>query len=590
MGKRFEGLREARHPALLGATLLAALAIRIAVLNELGGTIYAAGLLPDENIYHRWAVQLAAGQAHAGFAGDFPRLPALIFGLVYSAFGVSALHLRVLNVVLGVATCGLAYVTGRSLYDRQVGLVSALLCAFSESLALYSATVLNTALGLFLFAALLALQAALLRRPDSHAVKKALGIGALSGLLVNARGNAAIVGLLAVPIAYLAKRERSASSKAALRALSPWLGALAAAYLLCAAATGGVLGPRSAFNLYFGNNPDNPTPYYRPVRFTSSEPERQAIGFIAEGSRRAGRELSAGEAERFWASTVLRHALARPGAFARRLGQKALAVLNRSPSDNDHDLRLFRELLPALRLAFLPTWLLLALGLALGCVLPFDRRLAYGAAAAGLYAATLLVFFTGERLRSPLILVAAPYAAAGLVQLARGWGSERRRAWLRAAAALAVLLLISGVRLEGAQDLSSVYNLHALTLFQAGDLPGAQRWYLRSLSLHGRDSPGARIGLAAILHQRGELEQAEAVLDAMPDDYYEAASKYEWLGNMELERRHAAAAASAYEKSLAIDSSRQNAYKGLYIAYRLEGNRKAAADADERLQRIESLR
>jgi tetratricopeptide (TPR) repeat protein len=244
---------------------------------------------------------------------------------------------------------------------------------------------------------------------------------------------------------------------------------------------------------------------------------------------------------------------------------------------------------PSLRWAFLPTWLLLALGAACLAVLPFDRRLLIGAGAIGLYSATIVAFFAGERLRAPLLLLALPYAGASLVQLVAATPGRRRTLIARAGAVVLAFALTAHLPLLGANELAGPYNMHALILFSQGDQAGAERWYRRSLALQQLDSPGARIGLAAILQRRGRVGDAVALLEPLPDTHYEAASKHEWLGNLALGQRRIDDAITAYQAALAIDSSRQNAYKGLYIAHRMRGDTSLAAATDDRLHYVMSF-
>jgi hypothetical protein len=453
-------------------------------------------------------------------------------------------------------------------------------------LTFYSVTVLNTNLGLFVFGLVLLLGLWLLSAPASskHRALQFIALGVLLGLLVNLRANAVILIVLVVPLALVVRRHGGATLQQTMRLL----GCFALAYGLTAAACGSVRGPQLGFNLYIGNNPDNPTPYFRPVRFTSSAPESQAKGFTVEASRRAGHKLSPAGAERFWIESVLHDAVERPGGFLVHLAHKGLAVVHASPSDNNHDLRMFDDSLAALRW-LLPSWLLLALGVTSMTLLPFDRRKLAGCAVFALYAATLLAFFGGERLRAPLLLVAAPYAAGGLLELARAAGALRKRMLWRAFWSAAIVAALAHLPLEGADELSGAYNIRALMLLDAGDLDGAERWYRRSLALDELDSPGARIGLAAILEKRGQHADAVEMLQALPDSHYEAASKYEWLGNLALGAGRAQDALHAYEAALEIDSSRQNAYKGLYIAHRLLGETSEASAADERLRYVQSF-
>jgi len=558
------------------------------VLGDLRKTIYFRALMPDEDTYHRWAVRIADATEGAGYAPDFPRLPARIFAAVYAVFGVDTMYLRVFNLLLGVAICAIAYFIGRSLYGRGAGLAAALLCAFSKGLVFHSATVMSTCLGLTAFALAFAVLVSCLMDPERHLGWKVAAFGGLCGLLANLRPNAAIIGVLIIPVLLLSRTKPAPAKASALRVLQ--LGILCGGvYLASAALAGSVSGPRFGYNLYIGNNPDNPSPYFRPVRFTSSAPEHQSTGFVVEAGRRADRKLSPDEAEAFWTESVLEDALARPGPFLAHLAQKALAIVHASPADNNHDLRFTGSFVSSLRWAFLPSWLLLALGTACLAVLPFDRRLLIGAGAVALYSATIVAFFAGERLRAPLLLLAAPYAGAALSQLCAAQLPQRRMLITRAGLIVLVSALAARVPVACADDLSGPYNMHALMLFGEGDLAGAEHWYRGSLALGQLDSPGARIGLAAILQKRGRSAEAVAMLEPLPDSHYEAASKHEWLGNLALGQRRLQAAIDAYETSLAIDSSRQNAYKGLYIAYRLLGEPSQAAAADDRLQRILSF-
>jgi tetratricopeptide (TPR) repeat protein len=134
--------------------------------------------------------------------------------------------------------------------------------------------------------------------------------------------------------------------------------------------------------------------------------------------------------------------------------------------------------------------------------------------------------------------------------------------------------------------MSGPYNMHALLLLGRGELDESARWYRRSLGLDELDSPGARIGLAAILQKQGKLQEAVDVLEPLPDSHYEAASKQEWLGNLALLMREPRAAVAAYSKAIELDSSKRNAYQGLFIAHRMLGDTAAARAIDARLRSL----
>jgi 4-amino-4-deoxy-L-arabinose transferase-like glycosyltransferase len=586
---RVRGLADRHHAILLALTLSAAFAMRVRILIELRKTLYGTHLMPDEDVYHRWAAGMVGAGPVLHVGPDLAQLPAAIFASIYAALGVNTLYLRALNVLLGVVVCVFVYAAGRILYGKHAGLLAALLCALAESVAFSSATILTTQLGLASIALAMALASSLLMKPHAHQALKIVAFGATVGLIANLRANAAILGLLAVPIIVYVHRGSKALPREKFQRTAILLACLGAGYVVCAQASGSLPGPLAGFNLYAGNNAGNPTPYYRPVPFSSSAPEAQALGFIVEASRRAGQRFDAEAADAFWIDEVRRYTWTDPEMALRRLGDKALAIISRSTSDNNHDLRLLAQFVPSLGWPLIPTWFFLAFGIACASVVPGDRRLLAGALGIGLYSLSLLVFFVAERLRAPLLVLLAPFAGGGIHALLARRTSRQPAVVVRGGSIFVVLALLSGARLPGSDDLSGPYNMHALMLVDAGDLEGAQAWYSRSLGLDGQHSAGARIGLAAILQRRGRVADAAAMLEPIPDSYYEVASKYEWLGNLSLQAGRYGQALAHYQASIAHDSSRANAYKGIYIVHRLRGEVAPAAAAEAQIRHLLSF-
>ena len=116
---------------------------------------------------------------------------------------------------------------------------------------------------------------------------------------------------------------------------------------------------------------------------------------------------------------------------------------------------------PLLIVAVLPTWVLLALGVAGAFLLPLDERLIAAAAAFALYASTVIAFFAGDRLRSPLLMIVIPYASTAMWRIAIDHSGIKTRAVVSASIALAALVLVAHSRIPGADDLSGAYNMCA---------------------------------------------------------------------------------------------------------------------------------
>lgn len=584
------------HGVALFAVIAVAAIARAVAFNDLRGSIYFRGLLPDEGVYDGWARAIASGSELA-YLCDFPRLPALIFAGVYRLLGADQAYARGFDVVVGVAAVAAIYACGAELGGRRVAIVAGGLAALSRGLVFHSVTLHTTALSILLAASVLWAVLRAVARPERRSPLKAALCGALLGLAVNVRPNLAVLLPVVAALLWFAARRAKVASRTRVLALA----ALGLAYVGCAVTSGGVVGPAFGFNLYLGNDPSNPEPFFRPAPFAASDPSRQSVGFTLEASRREGRVLTSDEANSYFAHVVLAAAKRAPGAFVHKLAQKALLVLHHEVPANNHNFGFLAGQLPSLRAPWVADWLLLVLGvLGLAFGSSSNARMA-GRWIAGAYAASLVLFFVEERLRAPLIAMLVPFAALAVVQgwerfspIAKRGSDQQERAsatptpWPLLASA-ALLCALSWWPLPGADGLSTAYNLHALLLYDANRLEEAERFYRRSAELGEQDSPGAYLGLAAIYEQRGDWKRALLTLAKVPDRDYKAAAKYQVAGNIAAEQKMLREASIAYEKALALDGSILPIYRPLSIVYQLLGQNERAKDVIERGHYAESF-
>lgn len=550
--------------------LVVALAARVIAFLDLRSSLYFTSLLPDEGVYDAWAKAIVAGSAR-GQTSDFPELPAQLFAVVYRLFGAEPGYARGLNVVVGVAAVGVIYACGAAIGGRRVAIVAGGLAAVSRGLVFHSVTLHTTALSILLAAGVLLTVLHAVTHPENDLMRRSGQAGALLGLAVNVRPNLALLLPVAGVLIWIAARQAGIARRTRVLASA----GLLAAYVGCAAASGSVSGPAFGFNLYIGNDPANPEPYFRPTPFAASDPSRQSVAFTLEASRREGRALTTREASGYFARAVADAAKRAPGAFARKLAQKALLVLHHELPANNHNFAFLSGQLASLRAPWLADWIALVLGV-VGLVFGSQRRACVaGRWLAGAYAFSLVLFFVEERLRAPLLALLLPFAALALVD------AYQQFRWPHALLALA-LCVASWWPMAGADGLSTAYNLHALLLYDAGRLDEAERFYTRSAQLGEQDSPGAYLGLAAIYEKRGDWQRALLTLIKLPDRDYKAASKYEAAGNIAVEQHMLHEASIAYEKSLALDGSNLRVYRPLAVVYRLLGQKARAEDAEKR--------
>lgn len=549
------------HPAVpLAAILLLAALVRTGALLDWVQGAYRDFLVFDEAIYHGWALRVLQGGEATFPVADFPPLPGYLMLAAYRLLSPDPLVVRILNLLFGVATCGLIYLIGRRLADWRIGLLAAAAAALYKPFIFYSVTLLKESLGLLLFAAVVVL---LLRGMARPAFAAGLWLGVAAGLLINVRQNMVVI-LPLLPLLLLWGDEGRQPLSRRLRAAGAVLLGLAlsvAPFALQQRAVSGEWGLTSVggFNLYLANNPDSPIPYYRPVRFASSVPADQGVQFVIEASRREGRRLTPAEASRFWTREVLRGAWERPGPFAQKLWRKALTTVNRSEADDNYHIGFTSRFVPFLRLPFLAVWCVLPLGVA-GMLGEFRRSRQTRALCviALVYLLSLVVFFSSARIRLPLLVILLPYA---ILLLSRCWaavrGGEFRR--VKVPAGLVGLFgALAFVPVLGADDMTSYYNTHALNLQRKGLVEEAAEYWRASAAMDRPYSAYANLALARLHYQQGDAARGDASLARIGEASFAAAAKHELRGDALAGRRDPAGALQAYRQSLAINSGQRS--------------------------------
>ncbi len=554
-----ETKRPRRTVGALAAVLLIALALRVLALLSIEGSLYSSYLLWDERILHTWAEQIANGTYASTAVYQFPPLPAYLLAGLYALFTPNPLWFRLLNLVLGTATCLFVYLIGRSVWSHRVGIVAGLLAALYAPLILFSVVPMKTALSVFLCAATLWLLLRVLERPS---LRSLLLLGVSCGLAVNVRENYfVLLPVIAGLLLWLGRRGRCRARRALLSLGTVGIGMLLALapFVIRNVTVAGEFAlttSQGGFNLYLGNNPQNPDPYYRPVRFASSSPFSQGTHFTIEASRRVGRRLSPLEALRYWTGEVLSWARAQPGAFAAGIGRKTLAFLNRFEAGDHYHLPFLRDFVSFFKLPLLGFGLLLPLGGA-GMLL-FARR-SRGAALLVIvflfYAASLVLFHTNQRYRLPMLAVLLPFAAAGIVEVSERLREKRLRSLVLPLAAAAALAIVAHLPVRGTHQVAPYYSTHALLLSSQGRDAEAMEYWRAAAAREEPYSVYADYSLAKGLAKRGEFAEARLRLERIPDSSFAAAAKYDLLGDVLLRELRLDQAVQAYETSLGINSA-----------------------------------
>ncbi|MBN1771657.1 MAG: tetratricopeptide repeat protein, partial [Deltaproteobacteria bacterium] len=513
-------------PAVLGlGALLCGLHLAF-----LAGSPFWGQLQLDHAYYHEWAERIRSG----GFWGEgvwfVDPLYAYFLAAAYTVFGPSLTAVRVLQVVLFLATAGLTARLGRrTLGSVAAGNLAALLFVLFLP-AVYQVGLAEKAM-LAAFLLTLAVERFLTLRPAAL-----LGSGVALGLACLARGG--LLPLIPAGLAallLLGRRDElpaGADDRPPARVVPPRVlrqraalfaaGALAVIGLATVrnAIVGGEFVPTTANagqNLYLGQHRGNETGTYGGVSFARADPRYEEADFRAEAVRRTGNPaLRPGEVSDFWLREAVSEMAAAPGATVRRTLRKLHLLVHQFEVPDNDNLELVAEYSPVLRLP-LPGFGLLWPFAVLGTVVLWrSRRIRVLLCVVLVYAVVPATFFVVARFRLPLVPLLAVPAAGGVLWLGRAFAARRRQAWW-AVAALGVGLALCFVRpgwLEAlrTRGLAVAWNNLGAMLLETGDTDRAMDAFERAVELAPAAVVGALRTLGDLHLARGEFAAAERVM------------------------------------------------------------------------------
>ena len=545
------------HPIVLPAAAVGlTFLIRLWFILEMQGHPFSviSPQVVDSYYYHQWALDIL----HESFWGSDvfflrPLYPYLL-ALVYAVFGQKVVVVQLIQALMGAGSCFLLYDSTRRIFDRASGIIAAFGFALSGILVFYTGTLLYVELTV-----LLGLLFVWLMLGAGRTWWRWLLAGLSYGLLTICRPELLVLAPFCLLILWRRRdaagpgQEPRDSSPARGEpdgrpggrppspSPSPWKGEglkgrgrparlrdiavmTAAAVLVIATVpvrnlvVSGepvLFTAHSGINFYYANNPDADGTWHQ-----TGELER-STGFSHRQLERAartidGKELSWSRASGHWLREGLGFIFGNPGRFLALLGRKLLLFIADYEVPNNYYPETARAASNALKLAFLPFGLLLALGTA-GMLRAWKERRrawpAYLLTAGFLFSS--LVFYVLSRLRAPVIPFLLMFAGFGLTALVR---ALRQRRWTGAGIDIAVIAAVFIASLAVPID-RAVYSSQAWT--QLGNVwleqkqAGPAIEALRRALERNPANPSTRYSLVIAWAGMGRVAEAESELERL---------------------------------------------------------------------------
>ncbi len=428
-----------------------ALALRLVhVYLTATGNPLAGRLVLDGATYDAWARAVAFGggtvQTNLMQAPLYP----WFLAAMYRIFGPHLVAVRLVQAIMGTASCALVYTITRRLFDsRAAAFIAGMAAALYLPLVFYEGVLVAATLVVFLSLLFVAL---LVHGGGRPGYARLVFAGLVLGLSIAAWP---VTGLL-LPFAllHLLLVRTGEGFGTRIRAiLKPSLVLVAAAVVAIlpvtirnARLTGEFIPVSTGLGIsyYLGSNPEANGFYAVPSyegKYIGPTPEEQIRTITEIASAEVGRELSQSEVSRFWLGKGLEYNREHPRRFLELLAAKAFFFWNKHERANVENFSFHRELGGVLGLPLLTFGAVAPLAL-LGIFLTRHRArrlwLLYGAIIS--YFLVALVFYVLARYRLPAVPFLLPFLGAGLVELYALLREKRHGEFVCMIAALAALL------------------------------------------------------------------------------------------------------------------------------------------------------
>jgi 4-amino-4-deoxy-L-arabinose transferase-like glycosyltransferase len=458
------------------------------------------------------------------FALTFDQAPlyTLFLAANYFLFGHGYLAPRIVQCLMGAASCVMVQRLGGRLAGRTAGVMAGFAGALYGPLVFYETDLLREVLVIFLALAVLL---CLLRSDEGGRLRWVAAAGFLMGLSLITREN--VLLFLPVAAAWLSFRAHRppknrwlAPAVFVLLAMLPVVPVTMRNYLSTGAFV--PISSQAGMNFFIGNSADS-------ERLTGLQPgiewERMANAPRAE----LGEDASPDAYNAWFFQRAFRDIAAAPGAWVTKLVKKAWLVFAAEELDPNNDINLYRGeswLLRVLIFRLGPLWFpfgLVAPFFVLGAVTRKPSASAWlilGFIAA--YATSLVLYHVRARYRLPIVPVMLPFAAAGALWVAEQWkvrNAKALAAGLLGVLAVAVLVNAPIADVAFAHRFPTHYMLGKSWLIAGEDAKAVQE-FERALNAH-EDFAGLRHDYGNSLVRLGRedegLRQTELAVALAPD-------------------------------------------------------------------------
>jgi tetratricopeptide (TPR) repeat protein len=508
-------LTRGRRPFVAIALAVFAIAFGVRLLHvlQIRSTPFFTLLMGDSRSYDEWAVRIAGGDwiGHDVFY-QAPLYPYFL-GVVYSIAGRHLLIVRLLQAVIGSASCVLLAWAVREIWSEVAGIIAGVMLALWAPAIFFDGLLQKSVLDVFFVCVAIALIVQLAVVSASRRTRTLwLALGVTLGLLALTRENA--LALIVVALAWTLCHPRRWLAAALVVA---GLAVVLLPVALRNRAVGGgffLTTSQSGPNFYIGNNP-KADGTYASLRYGRGSPEYERQDATELAERASGGPLTPAQVSGYWTDRALDFITSSPGAWLQLTARKIALLANRVETVDTESQESYAEyswplfllgpiahfglLVP---LAVLGVWLAWPLRAPLGVLLALTLA----------YAASVVVFYVFARYRYPLVPLLIVFASIAIATVAASPRSASAIGWPALTTVAAAALLANWPLLSSALMRAVTESNVGVALQEQRQYDDAIAHYRKAIELRA-EYPPAYNNLGTALRAAGRVGEAIETYD-----------------------------------------------------------------------------
>jgi tetratricopeptide (TPR) repeat protein len=589
-------LSKIRFRLIAAAIFALALAVRLLHVWQIRSAPFFSVLMGDSRGYDEWARRIAGSDwiGHEVFY-QAPLYPYLL-GVIYAVTGRSLLLVRIVQALIGSASCALLALAASRLFSRRavfrrardgpesggrVGIAAGVMLALYAPAIFFDSLIQKSVLDVFFVCLALWLVSHIADETAENARQPFLGLGLAMGGLALTRENAMVLFAVIAVWAAVVQGARAAAIFVTGVAIVLVPVAVRNAYV-----GGGfyITTSQAGPNFYIGNNP-KADGTYQSLRFGRGAPEYERQDATELAQYALGRRLTPAEVSSYWTGRAFDYISSQPGAWLKLMARKTALLLNAAEVVDTESQATYAEWSLPLRLLGPVGHFGVLVPLAIfGLVATFPAwsapersRLWLLYALTLAYSASVVVFYVFARYRYPLVPFLMLFAAAGIVLLPATVRASPVAGGVWTLAVVAVAAVVSNWPLLSTAWMQAVTESNLGAALQSEQrLDEAAVHYRRAIAFRPDYAP-AYSNLGTARRAQGRLdeaveayERAIALQPDFPDAHYN-------LANALIDRGKADAAIEHFQVALHAVPGSAEVHNNLGIALAAKGKVDEAA-------------